>query len=591
MSTRTRWMTRTFTAVTAVALAALLGTACGDGSDPTVSTTGGEGGDALGGGRGGPLSGLRSARALVADERPDLVLTYNWGSFDAVLAARGSGRPHVHHEDGFNIDEAVRQKTRRVLARRFGLRRAYRVVVPSHNLERIATATWRLAPERVQLISNGIHTDRFQPEDGADSSRNRLAVRARLGIPARALVVGTVGHLRPVKNYARLLSACAALPAAAYAERGVHVLVVGDGEQREALERQARERIRRAFDQAFQLLRRRERTGGRVGHGPDQAARYAEGLGQPLDRRRLVNRRQAFGTEGSQGFEPEDGVLGVLARLLACERRLVFQIDAVAVDPDLRNGAAPAENGDGTLDQGRQQFRLQTAVGGAQEARHFRRAFQHLGCGHARLVRLTELVGQQRLANLLTEVVEHELRDIETPGRLQRRKAGGPDRFRDDGARHQFDGGGVENAVVIGLPDAGDRDGCVLEHEFHDFVGGLDVGQRFHHRRTAVDFTGRLEPSEIDERRMAEVALRQQHPAVRRAETGLGNGPIDVAAIDRHHGLDDRHAVGRVIASALHLVFREIGFGEPPGEFIRTHFGTAEGRRQHALGVLLEHDL
>src|SRR4051794_9024846 len=39
----------------------------------------------------------------------DLVLTYNWGGFDAVMARRWfGGPPLIHHEDGFNEDEAER---------------------------------------------------------------------------------------------------------------------------------------------------------------------------------------------------------------------------------------------------------------------------------------------------------------------------------------------------------------------------------------------------------------------------------------------------------------------------------------------------
>ena len=41
----------------------------------------------------------------------DLVLTYNWGAFDAVMARRlFGGPPLIHHEDGFNEDEAERLK-------------------------------------------------------------------------------------------------------------------------------------------------------------------------------------------------------------------------------------------------------------------------------------------------------------------------------------------------------------------------------------------------------------------------------------------------------------------------------------------------
>ena len=71
----------------------------------------------------------------------DLVLSYNWGSMDGVMAhrlhARGMGLPPlVHHEDGFNADELARQKRSRILFRRLALGSAYRTVVPSARLER-----------------------------------------------------------------------------------------------------------------------------------------------------------------------------------------------------------------------------------------------------------------------------------------------------------------------------------------------------------------------------------------------------------------------------------------------------------------------
>ncbi len=54
----------------------------------------------------------------------------------------------------------------------------------------------------------------------------------RLGIPREALVVGTVGSLRAVKNHARLLEAVARVAQ-------IHLLVVGDGEERQDLEARA----------------------------------------------------------------------------------------------------------------------------------------------------------------------------------------------------------------------------------------------------------------------------------------------------------------------------------------------------------------
>lgn len=170
-------------------------------------------------------SGLGGMRALLAAETPDLLATYNWGAFDAVLAARLAGRrAHVHHEDGFNADEAVRRKRRRNLARRFALGRARAVVVPSRLLAGIARREWRLPEDRLHLIVNGVDPERFQPE-----GPGRESLRERLGIPLDAHVVGAVGHLRPVKRYDRLLRAVAGLD-------GVHLVLVGEGPERAALE-------------------------------------------------------------------------------------------------------------------------------------------------------------------------------------------------------------------------------------------------------------------------------------------------------------------------------------------------------------------
>ena len=173
----------------------------------------------------GSLRTVRALLALLRSRTPELVLTYNWGAIDAVLAARMARIPVVHHEDGFRPDEVARFKRRRVLARRWILPRTEAVIVPSATLEQIATGTWGLAQELVARVPNGIRVEDFLAADG------NPARRAELGIPASAVVVGSVGHLRPEKNYLRLLEALALLPAS------VHLLLLGDGPERAALER------------------------------------------------------------------------------------------------------------------------------------------------------------------------------------------------------------------------------------------------------------------------------------------------------------------------------------------------------------------
>lgn len=179
---------------------------------------------------GGPMSGVRFCRDLLKRLRPDLLLTYNWGAMDAVLAARSAGlNRHVHHEDGFNVDEANGLHSRRNWARRVSLR-ATDVVVPSENLLRIARKTWRLG--RAQLIPNGIDARRF-----ARDEEEGLAFRASHEIPEDAFVLGAVGHLRPVKNFPRLVRAAAR--ATDHTDQELVLCVVGDGPERGAIEAEA----------------------------------------------------------------------------------------------------------------------------------------------------------------------------------------------------------------------------------------------------------------------------------------------------------------------------------------------------------------
>ena len=178
----------------------------------------------------GAMSGVRFARDLLRGEKPDLLLTYNWGAMDTVMAARTMRLDrHVHHEDGFNADEAKALKGRRNWARRVSLR-STDVVVPSRSLEQIARQTWRIP--RIHLIPNGIDARRFERDPSAGA-----AFRKEHGIPLDAFVIGGVGHLRPIKDFGRLVRAAAAAPMPGGGK--ARVVIVGDGPQRSAIERVA----------------------------------------------------------------------------------------------------------------------------------------------------------------------------------------------------------------------------------------------------------------------------------------------------------------------------------------------------------------
>ena len=157
----------------------------------------------------------------------DLLLTYNWGAFDAVMArylfARSADFPPlIHHEDGFNEDEAERLKPARNLYRRLALPTAYRLVVPSARLAGIARSAWAQDAAKIARIANGVAVEHYAGPAQPD---------VLPGFVRRPgdVVIGTVAGLRPVKNLDRLVMAMANLPA------HVRLVIVGEGPERARL--------------------------------------------------------------------------------------------------------------------------------------------------------------------------------------------------------------------------------------------------------------------------------------------------------------------------------------------------------------------
>jgi glycosyltransferase involved in cell wall biosynthesis len=104
---------------------------------------------------------LWAIRGLLRRFRPDVLVTGNWGSIEWAMANLAPPRTrHLHTEDGFGPEEATRQIPRRVLTRRLTLRRST-VILPSVQLLRLAEAEWRLPPERLRHVPNGLDLGRF----------------------------------------------------------------------------------------------------------------------------------------------------------------------------------------------------------------------------------------------------------------------------------------------------------------------------------------------------------------------------------------------------------------------------------------------
>jgi glycosyltransferase involved in cell wall biosynthesis len=161
----------------------------------------------------------------------DLILTYNWGAMDACMAhaifAPTMGlAPLIHHEDGFNADEAGGLKTSRNWYRRIALARASALMVPSRQLEEIALNVWHQPRARVQRIANGIDTSLY-------ARKPRPDVLPRVVKRPGEKWLGTLAGLRAVKNLPRLVRALGGLPPA------WHLVILGEGPEREAIQTEA----------------------------------------------------------------------------------------------------------------------------------------------------------------------------------------------------------------------------------------------------------------------------------------------------------------------------------------------------------------
>jgi len=182
-----------------------------------------------------PLTGLptpgRLKRIAAAMAGYDLICTYNWGAMDAVMAHTVFADvyrlpPLVHHEDGFNEDEAERLKPARNFYRKIALGRSAALVVPSRWLEQVALEVWQQPRTRVRRIANGIDTRAYAKKPRPDVLPGLVKRKGELWL-------GTLAGLRKVKDLPLLVRAFARL------SDQWQLVIAGEGPEREAIVREA----------------------------------------------------------------------------------------------------------------------------------------------------------------------------------------------------------------------------------------------------------------------------------------------------------------------------------------------------------------
>lgn len=97
-------------------------------------------------------------------------------------------------------------------------------IITNSTAGRIAHERLGYRPRRWVTIPNGFDTDLFRPD-----ARARSSVRAGLGIPSDAFVIGLIGRLDPMKDHATFFKAAGAFSSA---RPGTHFILAGRGVSR-----------------------------------------------------------------------------------------------------------------------------------------------------------------------------------------------------------------------------------------------------------------------------------------------------------------------------------------------------------------------
>ena len=151
---------------------------------------------------------LRSSRIDVVHTHNPQPLAYG------APAGRLARAVVVHTKHGVNPERG-----RKLWLRRVGGHLADAYVAVSDATAEVARRNRECLPGRLQVIPNGVDLEAYRPDEAA-----RRDVRAELGIPADAWLLGTVGRVSVEKDHALLVRAAGPLLGPR-----VRLVIVGDG--------------------------------------------------------------------------------------------------------------------------------------------------------------------------------------------------------------------------------------------------------------------------------------------------------------------------------------------------------------------------
>jgi sugar transferase (PEP-CTERM/EpsH1 system associated) len=173
---------------------------------------------------------------LLRQLRPAILHTYNFACAEYAVAAWAAGVPvRIHAEHGRDASDPQGLNRKHNVLRRSLAPWIDRYVPVSHDLARWLQNVVTIPAAKLELIMNGVDTDRYAPQLPA-------ALTPWAADAVQPFLIGTVGRLQDVKDQATLIEAFALLCARLGDARGkLRLAIVGDGPLREKLAEKAKQ--------------------------------------------------------------------------------------------------------------------------------------------------------------------------------------------------------------------------------------------------------------------------------------------------------------------------------------------------------------
>lgn len=179
--------------------------------------------------------------SLLKKEKIDIVHAHSGCFFNTAVCSKLAGiKTFVYTEHGLPLDNDGIPMNSRLKARvedKIAAWISNRLFAVSTEIKEDMYNRFPRCINKIRMITNGVDTNLFKPMDDADFKK---LIKSKLNIPVGRKLIGSVGRLVVIKNYESLIIAFSILVKKHI--ENIHLILIGDGEERDRLETIVKER-------------------------------------------------------------------------------------------------------------------------------------------------------------------------------------------------------------------------------------------------------------------------------------------------------------------------------------------------------------